>query len=179
MTFRSRETYEQKEIIEPVMDKSIVQEKDKNEFEDIFREMLSIENAKNFGSKVKYCLIKIAIDNFNELSSVMKADEKNTLLYRFSNFLFKNLRKKDIYLLAEPGKFLVIFPISAIETADTVLKRVSASAEKEFSRKIKLSWSVLLSHKQREEIKPFIRKSELIQASAQALQQVKTSKKCF
>ncbi len=71
--------------------------------------MLSIEDTKNLSSKVKYCLIKISIDNFNEISSLMKAEGKNSLIYKFSNFLFKNLRKKDIYLMSEPGKFLVIF----------------------------------------------------------------------
>ncbi len=153
---------EQKEIIETAGDAGIRQTKEKNEFEDIFREMLSIEDTKNLSSKVKYCLIKISIDNFNEISSLMKAEEKNSLIYKFSNFLFKNLRKKDIYLMSEPGKFLVIFPDISVDAADTVMKRIIVSAEKEFSQNLKVSWDVLVGTNKEEEIKPFIRKSDLI-----------------
>ena len=82
------------------IDRSGRSQVEKNEFEDIFREMLHIENTKNLGSKVKYCLVKISIKNYGELTFSMKADEKNSMLFRFSSFLFKNLRKKDIYLMS-------------------------------------------------------------------------------
>jgi hypothetical protein len=144
------------------IDRSGRSQVEKNEFEDIFREMLHIENTKNLGSKVKYCLVKISIKNYGELTFSMKADEKNSMLFRFSSFLFKNLRKKDIYLMSEPGKFLVIFPDISIDAADTALKRVAILAEKEFGNSINVSWEVLIGSNREEEIKPFLKKADII-----------------
>ncbi|OQA22550.1 MAG: hypothetical protein BWY60_00197 [Actinobacteria bacterium ADurb.Bin346] len=135
---------------------------EKNEFEDIFREMLRIENSRNLGSRVKYCLMKISIENYNTVTASLKAEEKNSFLLRFSNFLLKNLRKKDIYLMSEPGKFLVIFPDISIDAADNALKRVGLLADREFKNRLKISWEVLIGTNMPEEIKPFLSKADII-----------------
>jgi hypothetical protein len=138
-----------------------VQLDDKSIYEDIFKEMLTLENARSFRNRQKYCLIKIVITNLDETVKKLELGDKNILLFKFANFLFKNLRKKDIYLLSETGSFLVLFPDISIETAGLAMKRVQDEAKIEYRSFLDLSWKVVIGTDKEEDIKPIIKKAHL------------------
>jgi GGDEF domain-containing protein len=157
---------EQKEDIEIKDEEKVIQEtayefQDRSVYEEIFKEMLTLENARNFRNKQKYCLVKIVIENLDEAVVDLDFGDKNILLFKFSNFLFKNLRKKDIYLLSEPGSFLVLFPDISIETASIAMKRIQDEVKVEFKGNVSFKWKIVIGTDKEEDIKPIIKKAHL------------------
>ena len=136
--------------------------KNGNEFEDIFKEMLDIETAKNLGSKVRYCLARIQITNLTEIPDIKTIEDANLMLDRFYNFLHKNLKKKDIYLLSDTACFLVLLPDISIEDAGDVLKRIVLLNGKEFNDKLAVSWNIITGTDTQEEIKQYTKKARLL-----------------
>ncbi len=134
---------------------------DKVDFENIFKEMLHLEKPKNLQSKIKYCLVKVSIEELEKAVSETGINDKNYLLYQFSNFLVKNLRKRDIYLMAEPGNFLILFSDSSIESVENTIKRIQMLVEKEYGGKIRIKSSVEIGTEKEQEITPIISKSHL------------------
>jgi len=133
-----------------------------NEFEEIFKEMLDIETAKNLGSKVRYCLARVQITNLTEIPDIKTLEDANLMLNKFYNFLHKNLRKKDIYLLSDTACFLVLLPDISIENASDVLTRIVQLCGKEFNKKLSVSWSIITGTDTEEEIRPYTKKARLL-----------------
>jgi GGDEF domain-containing protein len=157
---------EQKKDFEIKDEEKAIQEtayefQDRSVYEEIFKEMLTLENARNFRNKQKYCLAKIVIENLDEAVVALDFGDKNILLFKFSNFLFKNLRKKDIYLLSEPGSFLVLFPDISIETASIAMKRIQDEVKVEFKGNVNFKWKIVIGTDKEEDIKPIIKKAHL------------------
>ncbi len=143
--------------------KEIVElKKNGNEFDNIFKEMLDIETAKNLGSKVRYCLARMQITNLTEIPDIKTLEDANLILNEFYNFLNKNLKKKDIYLLSDTASFLVLLPDVSIENACDVLKRVALLSKKEFNKKLSVSWSIITGTDSEEEIKSYTSKARLL-----------------
>jgi hypothetical protein len=136
--------------------------KNNNDFEEIFKEMLGIENAKSLGSKVRYCLARVQITNLTEIPEVETLEDANRILYKVYNFLHKNLRKKDIYLLPDTGCFLVLLPDISIENASDALKRIVLLSGKEFNERLTVSWSIITGTDREEEIKSHTEKARLL-----------------
>ena len=157
---------EQEENTEIKDEDNLIQEttyefQDRSVYEEIFKEMLTLENARNFRNKQKYCLAKIVIENLDDAVAALDIGDANILLFKFSNFLFKNLRKKDIYLLSEPGSFLVLFPDISIETASIAIKRIQEEVKTEFKGNLSFKWKIVIGTDNEEDIKPIIKKAHL------------------
>jgi hypothetical protein len=136
--------------------------KKNNDFEEIFKEMLGIENAKNFGRKVRHCLARVQITNLTEIPEVKTLEDANRILYKVYNFLNKNLKKKDIYLLSDTGCFLVLFLDISIESASNALKKMTLLSGKEFNDELVVSWSIITGTDREEEIKSYTANARLL-----------------
>lgn len=149
---------------------------DRSVYEEIFKEMLTLENTRNLRNKQKYCLVKIVLENLDGSVSALDFGDRNILLFKFSNFLFKNLRKKDIYLLSDPGSFLVLFPDISIETASIAMNRIQDEVKVEFKGNISFKWKIVIGTDREEDIKPIIKKAHLF-SDADARTMMKESSK--
>jgi hypothetical protein len=131
-------------------------------YDDIFREMLNLEKSRSMSNRVKYCLVKVMAKTSSETASLQSDENKHLFLFQFSEFLFKNLRKKDIYMMAEPGSFLILFPEISVDNMNIVMKKMHIALEKEYRGKIKFKWELITSTDNEDDIKPFIKKAKLI-----------------
>ena len=138
---------------------------DKTIYENIFKEMLRIENVKNLQGKLRFCLVRVSIENLEKAVLETEIDDRNDFLYKFSNFLVKNLRKKDIYLMSEPGNFLILFSDSSLDTVEAALKRIQLLVKKEYSGKVRFKWSIVIGTDKEQEIIPILKKAHLYSAN--------------
>jgi len=134
---------------------------DDKAYSDIFKEMLYLENLRGLKEKTKYCLVRLWIKNLDALISLLGFDNKDDFLSVFSSILTKNLRSADVYLKTEESNFLMLFLGTTIDNIEFALKRIEPMLLKQFNAKVELEWRVMKASNKKEDITPFINKSDL------------------
>ncbi len=135
---------------------------DNSIYNEIFKEMLYLENSRNIKYRIKYCLVKLSIKNIEDIMSVVNFSDKKKILMKFSDILFYKLRKTKLFRLAKPGNYLILFFDANIENLNLAFNEVEKLANKEFGDKFKLQWNIIKTTEKEEEIKPLLNESELI-----------------
>jgi len=130
-------------------------------YSDIFKEMLYLENLRGLQDKTKYCLIRLWIKNLDAVISLLDFDNKDDFLSVFSSILTKNLRSADVYLKTEESNFLMLFLGTTIDNIEFALKRIESMILNKFNAKVELEWRVMKASNKKEDITPFINKSDL------------------
>jgi hypothetical protein len=135
---------------------------DNSIYNEIFKEMLYLENSRNIKYRIKYCLVKLSIKNIEDIMSVVNFSDKKKILIKFSDILFYKLRKSKLFRLAKPGNYLILFFDANIENFNLVFNEVEKLANKEFGDKFKLQWDIIKTTEKEDELKPLLNESELI-----------------
>ena len=103
-------------------DESSEMKEDNSIYNEIFKEMLYLENSRNIKYRIKYCLVKLSIKNIEDIMSVVSFNDKKKILMKFSDMLFYKLKKARIFRLAKPGNYLILFFDITIEDVNLAFK---------------------------------------------------------
>jgi hypothetical protein len=135
---------------------------DNSIYNEIFKEMLYLENPKSIRYKIKYCLVKLSIKNIEEIMSSISFTNKKEMVIKFSDILFYKLRKTKLFTLNKIGEYLILFFDISIENLNIAFGEVEKQVDKEFEGKIKLQWNILKTTEKEDEIKPLLGESQII-----------------
>ena len=129
-------------------------------YEDIFKEMLKIEKSRSI--YIKFCLIKITLENIYKIKGIEKGRDENQIVQKFLNILLKFLRKKLIYSGPEPFSFLIVLSDVIAEGAIIAMDRVEVFCKKAFGISNIFKWKVLIGTNNEEELKPYLKNVKLL-----------------
>ncbi|MCL4378154.1 MAG: hypothetical protein M1409_07230 [Actinobacteria bacterium] len=135
---------------------------DNSIYNEIFKEMLYLENPKSIKYKIKYCLVKLSIKNIEEIMFTISFTRKKEMVIKFSDILFYKLRKTRLFTLNKFGEYVILFFDISIENLNMAFKEVEKQVDKEFEGKIKLQWNILKTTEKEDEIKPLLRESQFM-----------------
>jgi GGDEF domain-containing protein len=130
-------------------------------YSDIFKEMLYLENLRSLKDKTKFCLIRLWINNLDEVINLLDFDSEDDFLSEFSGILTNNLRSTDVYLKTQESNFLMLFLGTTIDDIKLALKRIESIILKKFNTKIEVEWRVMKASDKEEDITPLINKKDL------------------